>query len=192
MAGAALVGAAVTEAATALLGSLADARAERRAQAALAQQLAALVARAVAEPSSSLEFLPKAKARRSPCADASLWSHGSSVLLPPMIHSLPPMIHILPVPAAIEQMFTVTLSPRASTKACLAREAAGMGADWISVPQGVDAKHEAASVSPAGAALAGAPEAHVEHGGGRCPCCEAMAVWERAEEQLWGALAQRG
>lgn len=64
VAGAALVGAAVTEAATVLLCSLADARAERRAQAALAQQLAALVARAVAEPSSSLEFMPKAKVSR--------------------------------------------------------------------------------------------------------------------------------
>ncbi len=26
------------------------------------------------------------------------------------------------------------------------------------------------------------------HGNG-CPCCEAMALWERAEEQLWGAAA---
>ncbi|KAK9834159.1 hypothetical protein WJX81_003591 [Elliptochloris bilobata] len=61
VAGAALVGAAVTEAAGALLSGLADARAERRAHAALAQQLAALVARAVAEPSSSLEFVPASK-----------------------------------------------------------------------------------------------------------------------------------
>lgn len=58
MAGAALIGAMVTEAATALLGVFADARAERRAQAVLAQQLAALVARAVADPSRrSLELV---------------------------------------------------------------------------------------------------------------------------------------
>lgn len=38
-------------------------------------------------------------------------------------------------------------------------------------------------------ALAGA-ERSIDGGhGSGCPCCEAMALWERAEEQLWGAVA---
>lgn len=77
VAGAALIGAVVTEAATALLGVFADARAERRAQAVLAQQLAALVARAVAEQPSRPPLDQLVRPARRLVADA--WCRGVGV-----------------------------------------------------------------------------------------------------------------